>query len=328
MLDKKMLTEMIASNLAPILEWLDDKSVTEIMINPGGRVFVEAAGVLSAKGVLISDLDVEKTIIAVGKYAGKNPRRDSAAGIVYASIDDLRFSGALPPVCPDGSFISIRKHSDKSERPSMENLIAWNMLTQEQAERLEDLVLNQRKNLFIVGGTGSGKTTLLNALLNRLPAYERVLTIEDSREIHLELENHFPMVANVDKGITARDLVKLMLRVRPDRLVLGETRGDETYDVIRAFNSGHPGSISTIHADSAEQGLAALEMMFQMSLPENARMSDTVMRQCIAASVNVVVFVSRSTVKKDGVAKVVRKVTEICIVKGVVDGKYVLENVA
>jgi pilus assembly protein CpaF len=326
MLDKQLLKNMIAMNLAPIREWLDDKSVTEIMINPGGKVFVEADGEVTYKGVLLSDMDIEKTIIAVGAHDNKNSAGEDL--IVYASIDDMRFSGARSGVSPEGAMISIRKHSDKSERPTLENLTDWNMLTPAQASKLEDFIVHQRKNVFLVGATGSGKTTLLNAMLNRLPKQERVLTIEDSREIHLDLANYFPMVVNLDKKITARDLVKLALRLRPDRLILGETRGDETYDVIRGFNSGHGGSLSTIHADSAEQGLSALEMMFQMSLPENARMSDGVMRQCIAASVNVVVFVKRSTEEKDGKIKVVRKVTEICIVKGVVDGKYDLENVA
>lgn len=329
MLEKKVLSDMIASKLMPIKPWLEDKTVTEIMINPGGGVFVEAAGEVSYKGKLFEDIEIEGAIITVGKMAGRNTNAGRENDpIVYAGIDDLRFSGALAPVSPIGAFITIRKHSNSSERPTLEQLVQWDMLTQEQSAKLENLVLHEPKNMFMVGATGSGKTTLLNALLNKLPEHERVITIEDSREIQLNREHHIPLLVDNDKKITARRLVQLTLRMRPDRLILGETRGEETYDTIRAFNTGHPGNISTIHADSAAQGLSALEMMFQMSLPENASMSESVMRKCIADAVNVVVFVKRSTEKRGEVTKVVRKVTEICIVKGVMNGQYVLENIA
>lgn len=326
MIQANVVTNVLATQLGPISEWLNDPSVTEIMINPGGNVYVEMAGVISHKGRLLDTPQIDRTIMAVAKLVGKSPRADSADAIVYAGIDDLRFSGALMPVCPDGSFISIRKHADKSQRPSLEKLVEQKMLSQDQADTIADLLVTQHRNMFIVGGTGSGKTTLLNALLAKVPSHERIITIEDSREI--QINQHIALVSNPDKKITVRDLVKLALRTRPDRLVLGETRGDETYDLIRGFNSGHPGSVSTLHGDSAEQGLAALEMMFQMSLPDNASMSDTVMRQSIAAAVNVVVFVERRIEMRDGVANVIRRVKEICLIKGVVNGKYDLENVA
>lgn len=328
MVQPQVLIDSIKRQLQPIQSWLDDPRVTEIMINPGGHVFVESSGVIANVGQLLDEGSIHRTIISVGKTVGKNPMPGGVNAIVYASIDDLRFSGALKGISPDGSFICIRKHQDSNKRPTMEQLIEKGMITKDQADRIEELVIKQRKNLFIVGGTGSGKTTLLNALLNKIPHHERIQTIEDSREIQIQVPNFFPLVSNPDTGVTSRDLVKLALRTRPDRLILGETRGEETYDLIRAFNSGHPGSISTLHADSAEQGLSALEMMFQMSLPANASLSESAMRQFIASSVNLVVFINRSIKVVDDVAHVVRKVEQICNVKGVKDGKYDLENIA
>jgi pilus assembly protein CpaF len=329
MLNPKIIIDIIKSNLQPINLWLEDSSVTEIMVNPGGHVFVEAAGVLSYKGQLLKENNVVMTIKAVSKIVGKDAISGKANSLVNASIEDLRISGALAPVSQNGSFLTIRKHQDKADRPTLNDLVYLKKaLTQEQADKLVELVIHNRLNCIIAGGTGSGKTTLTNALLSKIPEYERIVTIEDARELQIDVPNLVPLLCNSEEGITARDLVKLAMRSRPDRLILGETRGDETYDLIRAFNSGHPGSISTIHSDSAELALGALEMLFQMSLPANASISSDLVRQYIAKSVKVVVYVHRGIEEMDGIAKVVRKVTEICLVKGAANGRYELENVA
>jgi pilus assembly protein CpaF len=190
------------------------------------------------------------------------------------------------------------------------------------------LIVQQRLNCIVAGATGSGKTTLLNALLSRIPHHERLVTIEDSREIQLSVPNVVNLLSNPNSDIHARDLVQLAMRLRPDRLILGETRGQETYDLIRAFNSGHPGSVSTIHADSAEQALDALEMLYQMSLPPNASMPPELVKKYIAKSVHVVVFAGRRIVPKGNVQTVVRRIEQICLVKGVTNGEYVFEDVA
>ncbi len=329
MLNPSKVLQILADQLRPVEQWLKDKNVTELMINPGGHVYVEARGVITYQGQLLSTNNIDMALTAVAKYVSQDSIAGTASSIVNASIEDMRIAGAKAPTCPEGSFLTIRKHQDKSDRPSLQDLIEkMGALTATQAETLVDLVIRQRKNCIIAGGTGSGKTTLLNALLSQIEDHERILTIEDSREIQIGVPNVVNLLSNPSSNIHARDLVKLAMRLRPDRLILGETRGDETYDLIRAFNSGHPGSISTIHADSAEQALAALEMLFQMSLPKNASMPPELVRRYIAESVHVVVFADRRTVLKEGVQTVVRRIEQICLIKGVENEKYLFEHQA
>lgn len=327
MLNPNVALKILADQLDPVRQWLDDSSVTELMINPGGHVFVEANGVITAKGALLNEGSIDMALTAIAKLVRKDSIANSASAIVNASIEDMRIAGAKSPVCPDGSFMTIRKHKDKNDRPTLDDLIhKYKALTQEQADLLIRLVIKERKNCIIAGGTGSGKTTLLNALLSQIGVHERILTIEDSREIQLSVPNVISVLSNPDAGISARDLVKLAMRMRPDRLILGETRGDETYDLIRAFNSGHPGSVSTIHADSAIQALSALEMLFQMSLPPNASMPPELVKKYIAESVHVLVFAARRIVPVDGVQHVVRRIEQISLITGVQNEKYLLET--
>jgi pilus assembly protein CpaF len=328
MLNPESVQKVLAENLTALRQWLEGKHVTEISVNSGGKVFVEEAGVITGYGALLSDLQIDMALTAVAKLLNKDSRANTLGAIVNASVGDLRIAGAKAPISPDGSFLTIRKHKDKDERPTLDDLIhRFHALTVDQADKLIDLVINQRRNCIVAGGTGSGKTTLLNALLSRIPPHERIVTIEDAPEIELKVPNLVRLVTNETANITARDLVKLAMRLRPDRLILGETRGDETYDVIRAFNSGHPGSVSTVHADSAYQALSALEMLFQMSLPPNASMPPHLVRQFVADSVNVVVYAGKRTALLDGKETVVRRIEQICLVKGVKDGNFVLEEV-
>lgn len=328
MLDLDKIIQYISEPLKPVRQWLDDPDVTEIMVNPGGRVYVEKAGVIEYIGELLSDSAVDRALTVIAKHSSQDAIRGTLSSLVYASIEDMRIAGALKPVSPNGSFMTIRKHQDKSKRPTLQDLIEKKRaLTQEQADTLIDLVIRKRKNCIIAGGTGSGKTTLLNAMLSQIPEYERIITIEDSREIQITVPNFVPYLSNATQGITARHLVQLAMRTRPDRLVLGETRGDETYDLIRAFNSGHPGSVSTVHADSAEQALPALEMLFQMSLPSNATMPPSIARSFIANSVNVIVFAGKRHELINGVHTVVRRIEQINVIKGVKNEEYLFETV-
>lgn len=307
---------------------MDRKDITELMINPGGHIYIEAKGIITYEGQLLSPISIDMALTAVAKYVGQDALAGSKSALVGASIEDMRIAGAKQPTCPDGSFLTIRKHQEKGDRPTLEKLIEMGALTEAQAEKLISLVIRERMNCIVAGATGSGKTTLLNALLSQIPHSERLITIEDSREIQLGVPNVVNLLSNPSNGIHARDLVQLAMRLRPDRLILGETRGHETYDLIRAFNSGHPGSVSTIHADSAEQALDALEMLYQMSLPANASMPPELVRRYIAKSVHLVVFAGRRNVHKGDVTTVVRRIEQICLVKGVKDGEYVFEDVA
>ena len=328
MLKIETIHALLAEQLRPVKSYLERKDVTELMINPGGHVYVEANGIITYEGQLLTPSAIDMALTAVAKYVGQDALAGSKSALVGASIEDMRIAGAKAPTCPDGSFLTVRKHQDKGDRPTLERLIEMGALTEEQAEKLVSLVVHQRLNCIVAGATGSGKTTLLNALLSRIPTSERIITIEDSREMQLAIPNVINLLSNPSNNIHARDLVQLAMRLRPDRLILGETRGHETYDLIRAFNSGHPGSVSTIHADSAEQALDALEMLYQMSLPPNASMPPELVRRYIAKSVHVVVFAGRRNVPKGDVTHVVRRIEQICLVKGVENGEYVFEDVA
>lgn len=327
MLQVKAIQDVLAEQLLPVRSYLERKDVTELMINPGGHVYVEANGVITYEGQLLTEMSINMALTAVAKYVGQDAIAGKKSALVGASIEDMRIAGAKSPTCPDGSFLTVRKHQDKGDRPTLERLIEMGALTAEQAEKLVDLVIRRRMNCIVAGATGSGKTTLLNALLSRIPHNERLVTIEDSREMQLSVPNVVNLLSNPSADLHARDLVQLAMRLRPDRLILGETRGHETYDLIRAFNSGHPGSVSTIHADSAEQALDALEMLYQMSLPANASMPPDLVRKYIAKSVHLVVFAGRRNVPEGAVTKVVRSIEQIYLVKGVKDGEYVFESV-
>jgi pilus assembly protein CpaF len=321
------IQQLLAEQIAPLKEWLDDKQVTEIMVNPGGHVYVERSGLLDYLGVMLTEDQIEMSLTLVASFVAQDSISGTASSIIAASIGDMRFAGAKRPVCPDGSFFTVRKHQDKNERPTLQDLVEKKKaLTPEQARQLVQLFVVERKNLLIAGGTGSGKTTLANAVLGKIPDIERVVTIEDSRELQLDAPNNVALLSNPETA-SACDLVKLAMRLRPDRLVLGETRGNETFDLLRAFNSGHPGSLSTIHANSAREALSAFEMLFQMSLSGNAQMSNEVVREFIARSINIVVYAGRRIVLVDGVQTVVRKIEQICLVKGVKDGEYDLEEI-
>lgn len=327
MLKLDEIQAVLADQLRPVKPFLERNDVTELMINPGGHVYVEAKGIITYEGQLLNSDAIDMALTAVAKFVGQDALAGSKSALVGASIEDMRIAGAKAPTCPDGSFLTIRKHQDKGDRPTLERLIEMGALTAKQAEKLVDLVVHQRLNCIVAGATGSGKTTLLNALLSRIPPNERLVTIEDSREMQLAVPNVINLLSNPSNDIHARDLVQLAMRLRPDRLILGETRGHETYDLIRAFNSGHPGSVSTIHADSAEQALDALEMLYQMSLPANASMPPELVRRYIAKSVHLVVFAGRRNVPNGAVTNVVRRIEQICLVKGVENGEYVFEDV-
>lgn len=327
MLDTKKLHELLEEKLFPIKEWLNDSSVTEIMINPEGHTFVEANGVKHSLGMLFSESTIEMTLVLIAKMVHQDAIAHSLSSIIGATVGDMRIAGAIKPVSPQGSFLTIRIHKAKKDRPTLEDLVnKYKALTQEQADTIIDLVVNKKMNLIVAGATGSGKTTVTNAILSRIPKTERIVTIEDSRELQLDCPDWVPLLSNPTSGVLPRDLVQLAMRLYPGRLILGETRGNETYDLIRAFNSGHDGSISTVHSSSAESALFALEMLFQMNLPAGASMPPEVVRQYIARSINLVVYAGRRDTYVDGVVKVVRKIEQICLIKGVKNGNYELEN--
>ena len=325
MLKRQYIHDQLTANLAPIKQFLEDDSVTEIMLNPGGFVFVEAGGKMTAYGSIISDASIVSAIRAVAAINNRSADKKGTSALVNARFEDFRIAGALDSVSPDGAYLTIRKHQHKSDRPTLESLIERKALTPREAHTLVDLVVVQGKNCLLAGPTGSGKTTLTNALLSKVPSYERVVMIEDTRELQVTVPNRVSLVTDPEAGIHAEDLVRLAMRSRPDRLVLGETRGRDTFDLIRAFRSGHSGSISTLHANSAADTLEALGMLYQQSIPPGANISVESMMRSIAAAVHVIVYVGRRIGEVDGEVRITRKVEDILLVKGIKDGEYIYE---
>lgn len=271
---------------------VDDPSITEIMINGPHCVFVEQNGRLYQKNVSFGSNEKLENVILniVGKV---NRTVNEAEPIVDARLlDGSRVNVVLPPIALDGPTVTIRKFPENPM--TVEQLIAYDSITPEVAEVLERMV-KAKYNIFISGGTGSGKTTFLNAMSNFIPKDERIITIEDSAElqirgipnlVRLETRN-----ANMEgKGeITIRDLIKSSLRMRPERIVVGEVRGAEALDMLQAMNTGHDGSLSTGHANSTKDMLSRLETMVLSGnqIPIEA------IRQQIASAVDVIIQLSR-----------------------------------
>lgn len=328
MADKAHVMRVLKENLSPLNALFEDEAVNEVMVNPGGSVFAERAGeMIFIDDAGLKDVQIECAIVALAKTVNETVQANSAKTFISASVENLRIAGALAPVSLGGPSLTIRKHQQGGKRPTLDELVGRGMLTSSDADLLIELFVKEKRNVMVGGPTGSGKTTLANALCMCIPQYERVISVEDSAELEPNLKHHVRFITNATKGATAALTVQHTLRSRPDRLILGETRGSETFDLIRAFNSGHDGSLSTLHASSAEDMLYALEMLYQMSLPPDASLSPEAVRGYIGRAVHVCVHVTRTVQQgSDGKYQYVRRVSEIVRVKGVKDGNYVLES--
>lgn len=293
--EKKELLEGVFNSMRglDVLQPLvDDPSITEIMINGPHRVFVEQAGKLYQKNISFGSNEKLENII-LNIVAKVNRTVNEANPIVDARLlDGSRVNVVLPPVALDGPTVTIRKFPETPM--TVEQLIAYKSITEEVAEILERLV-KAKYNIFISGGTGSGKTTFLNALSNFIPKDERIITIEDSAELQIQgipnLVRLETRNANMEgKGeITIRDLIKSSLRMRPERIVVGEVRGAEALDMLQAMNTGHDGSLSTGHANSTKDMLSRLETMV---LSGNQIPIDAI-RQQIASAIDIIIQLTR-----------------------------------
>ncbi|MBQ4283963.1 MAG: CpaF family protein [Lachnospira sp.] len=295
-------------------ELLDDDNVTEIMINGYKNIFIERQGRISRWNKEFENSqklqDIAHRIAALS-----NRLVNESVPIVDTRLSDgSRVNIVLSPIAIDGPVITIRKFY---EIPlTMEKLIEMNSISKEAAAFLKDAV-NARYNIFISGGTGSGKTTFLNILSDYIPKDERVITIEDSAELKLhDISNLVRLEArnaNVEgkNAVTIRDLLKSSLRMRPDRIIVGEVRGEETMDMIQAMNTGHDGSLSTGHANSPTDMLSRLETMVLMGMD----MPLKAIRQQIASAIDIVVHLGRLRDKS-------RRVLQIVEVEGLKNGEY------
>lgn len=289
-----------------------DDSVTEIMINGADNIFVEKDGKITKYDERFSSterlMDVIQKIVS-----GANRRVNEASPIVDTRLEDgSRVNVVLNPIALDGPVLTIRKFP--SDAIDMERLIEFGSIDEDTAMWLRKIVA-AGYNVFISGGTGSGKTTFLNALSNYIPGDERIITIEDSAELQIKNVDNLVRLevrqenSEGENGISMRELIKSALRMRPDRIIVGEVRGEEAIDMIQAMNTGHDGSISTGHANSPSDMLLRLETMILMGVD----MPVQAIRGQIAAAIDIVIHLGRLRDKS-------RKVLEIIEVLGMEDG--------
>src|SRR5688500_13594445 len=294
--------------LGPLEPLLKDPTISDILVNSHHTIYIERRGKIEPTNVRFKDDEhlmrvIERIVSSVGR------RIDESSPMVDARLQDgSRVNAIIPPLSIDGPVLSIRRFGADPLR--MSSLIEKNALTKDIADMLP-MVVHARLIVLISGGTGAGKTTLLNALSAYIPENERIVTIEDSAELQLQqphtvrLETRPPNIEGRGE-VTQRDLVRNALRMRPDRIVIGEVRGGEAIDMLQAMNTGHDGSLTTIHANTPRDALARLETMIQMT---GMRLSDRAMRQQVASAINLVVQVARLS---DGS----RRVTSISEITG------------
>lgn len=310
-MDKAYIVKSVQNEitgLGPLEDLISDSTVSEIMVNGPNQVYVERKGKLVLSDVKFQDEEhVRRIIDRIVTPLGR--RIDDSNPMVDARLKDgSRVNAIIPPLALCGSTITIRKFSDTPL--TIENLMGFGSLSPEMAGFLEAGVRG-KLNILVSGGTGSGKTTLLNVLSAFIPHDERIVTIEDAAELKL-MQDHVVSLesrpANLEGtgAITIRDLVKNALRMRPDRIVVGEVRGGETLDMLQAMNTGHDGSLTTAHANSARDALARIETMVMMSGME---LPVTAIRQQCAGALDLIVQQARL---RDGS----RKITSICEITG------------
>ena len=306
----QLKTELFNSvrRLDILQELLDDDTVTEIMVNGMGGIYIERAGwLMKWEKSFTSREKLQDIIQTIVSYS--NRVANESVPIVDARLQrGERVNIVMNPIAIDGPVVTIRRFPEKPI--SIRQLISWGSVSQEAADFLKALV-QAGYNIFISGGTGSGKTTFLNALSNFIPKDERIITIEDNAELQIQgvrnlvrLEARRPN-AEGDGEVTIRDLIRSSLRMRPDRIIVGEVRGDETIDMLQSLNTGHDGSLSTGHGNSPKDMLSRLETMVLMGL----EIPISAIRRQIASGIDIMVHLSRMRDKS-------RKVLEILEVDG------------
>ncbi len=292
MIPEEVFAETLLQFLAPIRPFLDDPTVSEVMINGPRQIFIERRGRLElTEARFQSDEDLAAALLNMAQYVGKHV--DAHHPILEGRLPDgSRVEAILPPASPDGPHVAIRRFS--RDALTMDKLLGFDALTPDAAELLRAMV-HSKLNVLVAGGTGSGKTSLLNALSSFIPPYERVVVIEDSRELKLQQAHVVALEARPPdprgRGqVSVRDLFRATLRMRPDRIVVGEIRGGEALDLIQAMTSGHGGCLSTLHATHPRDTLSRLETMAMMS---DVQMPLLALRIQLASAVDVIVQVCR-----------------------------------
>jgi pilus assembly protein CpaF len=312
--DRAALEQQIAADIlgyGPLEPFLQDASVTEVMVNGSDQIYIERAGKIEeTQASFLDDAHLLRIIDRIVSQVGR--RIDEASPMVDARLPDgSRVNAIIPPLSLRGPSLTIRKFA--RDALTLENLIGLGSITEQTAEFLAQCAQG-KLNILISGGTGTGKTTLLNAVSANVPVDERIVTVEDAAELRL-LQRHVVSLEsrppNVEGGgeVRIRDLVRNALRMRPDRIIVGEVRGGEALDMLQAMNTGHDGSLTTVHANSARDALHRLEMLVLMAgieLPVKA------IREQIAGGFDLLVHISRLV---DG-SRRVTQITEIAGMEG------------
>lgn len=313
-INREQLVEEILNEvfgLGPLEPLINDSTISDILVNTHNQVYVEKHGKLELTDTVFKDEQhllhiIDRIVSQIGR------RVDESSPMVDARLPDgSRVNAIIRPLAIDGPMLSIRKFS--RHRLSTDDLITYGTLTPAISEFLKGVV-KARLNVLISGGTGSGKTTLLNVLSGFIPSSERIVTIEDAAELQMQqthvirLETRPPNIEGHGE-VVQRDLLRNALRMRPDRIIVGEVRGGEALDMLQAMNTGHDGSMTTLHANSPRDGLSRLETMILMA---GTNLPDKAMREQISSAINIVVHVARLS---DGTRKVT-KVAEITGMEG------------
>ncbi len=292
---------------AGLLDYLEDPDLTEIMLNPDGKLWIERQGEAMTHVGEVTPEDATRILNAVSDYHRQTVTATQPILECELPLDGSRFEGLIPPLVENPSFV-IRKKATRVF--TFDDYIKAGTLSREAANVLRQLIVDKR-NILVAGGTGSGKTTFGNALLHQISMMapdERMVIIEDTNELQCSAPNHVIKRTNDSANVSMRTLLRTTLRYRPDRIMVGEVRGGEALDLLKAWNTGHPGGIATIHADSARQGLDRLEQCVSEA-------TATPNRALIASGIHAVVFMTRTPEGK-------RVIKEVIQVNGLSDTGY------
>lgn len=316
---KTKQAEVISRNVAAlrrsmgdtIQQALDDPGVVEVMINPDGRVWIDRVGAgREDSGARIQISDAESIIRLIADHIGESINKDNP--MIAGTLPETgeRFQGLLPPITPAPAF-TIRKRPEVIF--TLKDYVRDKRMTEEQAERLRKAAAD-KENIIVAGGTGSGKTTLANALLHEQPFKKsRVVLIEDTPELQCSAKDCVELFTKrTEPQVTMAQLVATTLRLRPDRIIIGEVRDGSALDMLKAWNTGHPGGIATLHANSAEDALSRIEDLI-------GEVSETIPYRSIGSAINLIAYMSRT---EEGPT-----LESIVQVNGYADGKYQLESV-
>ena len=323
-----ILDTVLPQFLGPVQALLGDESLQEIMVNRPDDIWIERAGAMTRTDITLDPVSVRSAIVTLGRLDNKDVRENTADAIVDMRLEGIRVAAALQPTALRGASLCLRKHSRLA--------IPLSRYAQDQAPPNESdaddplfhpwtpdvlvenlrAVVHRRGNLLISGGTSTGKSTFMNALLAAIPDEERVLVLEDTPELQLPAINQVQLQSNAQAGITMRDLLKLALRYRPDRIVVGEVRGPESFDLLQAMNTGHDGGAASIHANSAVQALARLETLV---LTANTGWPLEAVRHAIGSTIDWVIHMARHQGR--------RVVAEVLAVRGYNASGYVTTRV-